>query len=71
MIKYILKKSLEDNIIIKIIYNKDDVITKRSIEVKEINQNRVKAYCYLRKDIRYFKIENILSAEIYNDWRKK
>ena len=66
MIEYILKKSLEENIVIQIIYNKDENITKRNIKVKDIKENRVKAYCYLRKDIRYFKLENILSAKLLN-----
>jgi predicted DNA-binding transcriptional regulator YafY len=50
---------------------KKDKITERNIKVKEISEDKVKAYCYLRREIRYFKIENILSAKILNDWSKK
>jgi predicted DNA-binding transcriptional regulator YafY len=71
MIKYILNKSLKDDIIIQIIYMKKDKITERNIKVKEISEDKVKAYCYLRREIRYFKIENILSAKILNDWSQK
>jgi len=70
MIKYILKKSFEDNIVIQIIYDKDDIITKRNIKVKEIYENKIKAYCYLRRDIRFFKIDNILSAKLLKDRSK-
>jgi len=69
MIDYIIKKSLSDDKIIQIIYIKKEVITKRNIKVKEIYPEKIKAYCYLRKEIRYFKKENILSAKIIDDWR--
>ena len=69
MINYIINKSLNENIIIQIIYIKNDLITERNIKVKEIYLDKIKAYCYLRKEIRYFKIENILSARIIEDWR--
>ena len=70
MIKYILKKSFEDNIVIQIIYDKDHIITKRNITVKAIYENKIKAYCYLRRDIRFFKIDNILSAKLLKDRSK-
>ncbi len=69
MINYIIKKSLDEDRIIQIIYIKKDVITERNIKVKEIYPDKIKAYCYLRKEIRYFKKENILSAKIIKDWR--
>ncbi len=69
MINYIIKKSLSDDRIIQIIYIKNDVITERNIKVKEIYPDKIKAYCYLRKEIRYFKKENILSAKMIKDWR--
>jgi len=69
MINYILKKSLDEDKIIKIIYIKEQEITERNIRVKEIYFDKIKAYCYLRKEVRYFKIENILSAVILKEWR--
>jgi len=69
MINYILKKSLDEDKIIKIIYIKEQEITERNIKVKEIYFDKIKAYCYLRKEVRYFKIENILSAVILKEWR--
>ncbi|MDW7668877.1 MAG: hypothetical protein SCJ93_08640 [Bacillota bacterium] len=69
MINYIIKKSLDEDRIIQIIYIKKDIITERKIKVKKIYPDKIKAYCYLRKEIRYFKKENILSAKIIKDWR--
>jgi len=69
MKNYILKKSLNEDRIIKIIYIKEKEITERNIKVKEIYLDKIKAYCYLRKEVRYFKKENILSAVILKEWR--
>ncbi|SHJ13723.1 hypothetical protein [Lutispora thermophila] len=63
MIEHILKASLERGRVITIIYNGESGISGRNIKVLEFKGDKVKAYCYLRKQIRYFKIENILSAE--------
>lgn len=70
MIEHVLKASLERGRVITIIYNGESGISERNIKVLEIQDNKVKAFCYLRRQIRYFKIENILSAEYYN-FRKK
>jgi len=70
MKEHILKASLERGRVITIIYNGESGISERNIKVLEIQDNRIKAYCYLRKQIRYFKIENILSADYYNFKRK-
>ncbi len=62
MIDYVLKFSLEQEIIVTIIYLKGSVITKRNIQALEIGDNTIKAYCYLRQQNRIFKRDNILSA---------
>jgi predicted DNA-binding transcriptional regulator YafY len=62
MIDHILKASEERDLIITIIYSGSSGITERNIKVLDIHENRVKAYCYLRKQIRYFNRESILSA---------
>lgn len=63
MMEHILKASLEQGSIITIIYAKENVITKRNIRVLEMNNSIIKAYCYLRRQNRVFKKENILAAE--------
>jgi predicted DNA-binding transcriptional regulator YafY len=67
MINHILKASLEQGAVISIIYAKDDVITKRNIKVLEINENSIKAYCYLRNQTRVFRLDNILAADYCKD----
>lgn len=66
MVEHILKASLERDLIITIMYLKGTEITMRNIRVLEVKEDRIKAYCYLRKDNRIFKIENILSAAFIN-----
>lgn len=66
MIEHILKASLERNMIITIIYQKGGEITIRNIKVLDLDKEHVKAYCYLRKEKRIFKKENILSAAFFS-----
>lgn len=62
MVEHILRASIERNCVITIIYQKGNIITKRNIKVLEIADSHVKAFCYMRKQRRIFKMENILSA---------
>lgn len=62
MVEHILKASLERNMIVTIIYQKGGEITIRNIKVLDLDNEHVKAYCYLRRENRVFKKENILSA---------
>lgn len=63
MVEHILKASLERNLVITIVYLKGNDITMRNIRVLELKDDKIKAYCYLRKENRVFKKENILSAD--------
>ncbi|MCG8501660.1 MAG: WYL domain-containing protein [Firmicutes bacterium] len=65
MIQHILKASMERKCIVTIIYQKGDQITKRNIEVIDIRNDNVKAFCYLRNQPRIFKLQNILAASLY------
>ena len=62
MINYFLKASLERNRIIRIMYLKDNEVTERNIRVLDISDSSIRAFCFLRSQIRVFKLENILSA---------
>jgi predicted DNA-binding transcriptional regulator YafY len=68
MFEHVLKASLEDHRIITIIYQKGSEITERKIRVLNITGDKVKAYCYLRRENRIFKKDNILSAAFYNNY---
>lgn len=63
MVDYFLRASRDRNIIINIIYSGGNEITQRTIRVIDIEDGNVKAFCYLRDQIRVFKIKNILSAD--------
>ncbi|MCM8709828.1 hypothetical protein M2651_02170 [Clostridium sp. SYSU_GA19001] len=71
MVNHILKASYERNLIITIMYQKGNDITMRNIRVLEIKEDRIMAYCYLRRENRVFKKENILSAAFLNINRLK
>lgn len=65
MYEKILKDSLERNWIVTIVYKKGEEITQRNIEVKSIDNNKVRAYCHLRHQARVFDLDNILAADYY------
>lgn len=59
----ILNRSLQHNEKIMIFYmDSAGNVTQRYIKVNSINENTIVAYCYWRKKVRTFKLDNILSA---------
>ena len=57
-----LVKSMERNYILDMMYMaKDGAISKRRIKVMQVGEVSFRAYCYLRKSNRTFKIDNILA----------
>ncbi|WP_192929769.1 hypothetical protein [Alkaliphilus serpentinus] len=62
----IFQYSLINQLPIIIIYHKGLEISQRKILVKEINNRNIKAYCYLRRSIRNFSYDNILSVAQIN-----
>lgn len=71
MINHILKASKEKHWIVTIMYQKNQEITKRNIKVLDITQDQIKAFCYLRNELRVFKKENILAASLYSKKNKQ
>jgi predicted DNA-binding transcriptional regulator YafY len=58
----LLLRSIEENIPLEMIYlSCDQQISQRKLLVKEVNGEYIRAYCLLRKQIRTFRRENILS----------
>lgn len=56
-------RSIEQKEKIIIFYiNSDNQVTQRFIRVLKVNANHIMAYCYYRKQVRSFKLDNILSA---------
>jgi predicted DNA-binding transcriptional regulator YafY len=57
-----LIKSMERNHVLDMMYMaKDGAISKRRIKVIQVGEVSFRAYCYLRKSNRTFKIDNILA----------
>ena len=66
MFDYVLKNSLLDHRIVTIMYQRGREITQRNIKITKLEDNDIEAYCYLRKQVRHFKKENILAAMYTN-----
>lgn len=55
-------RSIEENIPLEMIYlSEDQELSQRKLIVKEVNNEYIRAYCLLRKQMRTFRRENILS----------
>ncbi|MBT2653895.1 hypothetical protein J7E81_01365 [Bacillus sp. ISL-18] len=58
----LLIRSIEEHMPIEMIYlAENQELSQRKLIVKEINDDYIRAYCLLRKQMRTFKRENILS----------
>jgi hypothetical protein len=66
MMEHVLRVSFERNWIITIMYEKAGEITMRNIKVLQMDEDTIKAFCYLRGEQRKFKKKNILSAGFYD-----
>jgi len=63
LMKYFLKLSLENKLPITIIYlSASGSFSKRKILIRKMTNEKIIAYCYLRKEIRTFSLKNVLSA---------
>ncbi len=59
----VFSNSLENKEKIMIYYiDSKSQVTQRIIRVVEMQENSILAYCYYRKQVRKFKLENILSC---------
>ncbi|MBN2286226.1 MAG: hypothetical protein JXQ26_10265 [Tissierellales bacterium] len=67
MVKYFLTRSLEENKIIRIIYDSKGKITERDIRVIAIHDQQITAFCYLRNQKRNFMIANILAVDFIKE----
>ncbi|PFR93545.1 hypothetical protein [Priestia megaterium] len=69
---YQLRKAFNESRNIEIMYlgGKGEV-SQRVIRILEINEHTIKAYCYYKKAVRLFKIENMLSGRIIMPYKKR
>ncbi|MGG1396292.1 hypothetical protein ABE288_00105 [Bacillus salipaludis] len=58
----LLYRSIEEHLPLEMIYlSENQQLSQRKLIVKEINDEYIRAYCLLRKQVRTFRRENILS----------
>lgn len=69
MVEYIISHAIACNEKIQIIYRTDKEITIRLIKPIKIVNGFLEAYCFKRKALRKFNINNILSAGFVKDKR--
>jgi predicted DNA-binding transcriptional regulator YafY len=68
---YELKKAFNEHKNLEIMYlGKNNEVSQRVIRILELNEHTVKAYCYQRKALRFFKIENMLSGRVVMPYKK-
>ncbi len=67
----ILRNAMENSTPVEMIYmsEKGD-ISQRVITVNEISKSHIKAFCHTKKQVRIFKIDNILSVLPYKPRKK-
>lgn len=58
----LILRSISENLPLEVIYiSEKQELSQRKLIIKEINGSTVRAYCLLRRQIRTFRLENILS----------
>ncbi|MBM7715354.1 putative DNA-binding transcriptional regulator YafY [Bacillus thermophilus] len=61
----LLRRSANLKTPLAIIYiNKSNHISQRIIRVLKVEDSLIKAYCYTKKQIRTFRLDNILSVDV-------
>lgn len=55
-------RSIEENIPLEMIYlSETNELSQRKLIIKEVNEEYIRAYCLLRRQVRTFRRNNILS----------
>lgn len=65
MLDNILKSSQEQHRIITIMYQGGEGITQRDIRVIDMDDQKIRAMCYLRNGLRIFRKDGILAADYH------
>ncbi|MDP4550367.1 hypothetical protein Q9251_05685 [Alkalihalobacillus macyae] len=67
-----MRKALLEQEPVEIIYlSKDNVTTQRLVTLHSMNEDEATGYCHLRRCVRTFKLERVLSAYPYQFRIKK
>ena len=65
-----LRVAVASDLPVKIIYQGKEKITQRVIEVKSIHDSHVAAFCRTKRQVRTFKLDCILAAQIVTAKKK-
>ncbi|MFP3440888.1 hypothetical protein R0K18_24450, partial [Pantoea sp. SIMBA_133] len=67
-----IKSRLKHQKKVEMIYvSEQNKITKRIVRILNVNEQEIIGYCYLRGDVRTFKIEQILALNSLKDFQSK
>ncbi len=67
-----IKNHLKHQKKIEMIYvSGQNKITKRIVRILYVNEQDIIGYCYLRGDVRTFKVEQILAVNSFKDFQSK
>ena len=64
MVRTVLQQAQKDSLPVIIIYNGEKEMTQRRIYVRGMDGESVTAYCMVKKGLRRFSLQRILSAVI-------
>ncbi|MFQ6391319.1 WYL domain-containing protein [Priestia aryabhattai] len=68
---YQLRKAFREQKNMEIMYlDQHNNVTQRFIRILKLNDKTVKAYCYHKKSLRIFKIDNMLSGCIVSPYKR-
>lgn len=67
LIETVLTQSINHNKNVIIVYDGKNGISQRKIKPKQLNGDNLLAYCYMKNNMRKFRIDHILSAVIQED----
>ena len=65
-----LRVAVASDLPVKLIYQGKEQITQRVIEVKSINDTHVVAFCRKKRQVRTFRLDSILAAQIVSAKKK-
>ncbi len=64
MIEKIIERSIQGNIPLVIIYQKQDAITQRMVRPRRMDKGMLRAWDYEKQGPRTFRMDKILAAEV-------
>ncbi len=64
MIEKIIERSIQENVPLMIIYQKQDAITQRMVRPRRMDKGMLRAWDYEKQGPRTFRMDKILAAEV-------